>query len=301
VPVRDQLIAIAEDMLSHRMAGTLTRAEEVASLPASTYTDPALFELEKQRIFRSVPLMLAASCELPKPGDFKTIDMGDVPVLVIRGKDGKARAFLNACTHRGAMLASGCGHVARLTCPYHAWSFSCEGRLLSVASREVFGDVEPDAHSLVEFPTAERAGLIWATLDPGAGCDLDAFLHGIVAQLEGFNFANWTHFRTQSMSGANWKLAFDAHLEFYHLPVLHRNTFGPKKSNLAQYYFFGPHQRIGLVSKEGHVLDKDDVAGLADLPQDEWPMETLLFGEWILFPNVSINCFDKGGRIVIIS
>lgn len=299
--VREQLIATAEDMLQCVKAGSIRHADSIATLSTSVYRDPAVYEQERQRIFRRVPLMLGASCEVPDPGNFKTMEVDGVPVLITRAKDGRVRTFLNSCTHRGAKLADGCGHAHRFTCPYHAWTFGADGHLLAVASRQDFGEVDAARQGLVEFPTTERAGLIWAILNPDAPPQFDAFLQGIDQMLTGFGFENWTYFRTQSFQGANWKLAFDAHLDFYHLPVLHRNTFGSKISNLAQYYYIGPHQRLGLVNREKHPLEMDDITQLAELPQDEWPMNTLLFGEWIIFPNVSINCFYKGGRGVIIS
>lgn len=298
---REHLVAVAADMLECQQSGSITRPDSVVSLPADAYTDPRRFDLERSRLFRRVPLMLAASCELPEPGDFKSIDVAGVPVLIVRGKDGVVRSFLNGCTHRGARLAEGCGRAQRLTCPYHAWTFATDGRLLGIASRDLFGDVAPGVGNLVTFPTCERAGLIWAILDAEADAEFEPFLSGIDEQLEGFGFAGWTHFRSQTLPGANWKLAFDAHLEFYHLPVLHRGTFGPAMSNMAQYYHIGPHQRVGLVSRDEHVLGMDDVTHLATMPREEWPLRSLLFGEWILFPNVSINCFYKGGRGVIIS
>lgn len=298
---RQQLVEIAGDMLHRQQTGSVAGSESVQALPASAYTDPRRFELERDRVFRRVPLMVAASCELPEPGSFKTIDLAGVPLLIVRGKDGVTRSFLNGCTHRGARLAEGCGRAQRLACPYHAWTFATDGRLIAIASREDFGTLDPDRARLVEFPTSERAGLVWAILDAGARPEFEVFLQGIDRQLEGFGFAGWKHFRTQALPGANWKLAFDAHLEFYHLPVLHRNTFGPQMSNMAQYYYIGPHQRIGLVARDAHVLGMDDVTRLADMPREDWPMPALLFGEWILFPNVSINCFYKGGRGVIVS
>lgn len=299
--VREQLLAAAEDMLHCVQTGSIRQAEGIATLPTSVYRDPVVYEQERQKLFRRVPLMLGASCEVPEPGDFKTLEVDQIPVLISRGKDGRVRTFLNSCTHRGAKLADGCGHANRFTCPYHAWSFGADGRLLAIASRRDFGEVDVTRHGLVEFPSTERAGLIWAILTPDAPPEFDAFLQGIDQMLAGFGFENWSYFRTQSFQGANWKLAFDAHTDFYHLPVLHRNTFGARMSNLAQYYYIGPHQRLGLVNREKHPLEMDDIASLADMPQDEWPMNSLLFGEWIIFPNISINCFYKGGRGVIIS
>lgn len=299
--VRSVLTADAKHMLDRLGSGTATPAAEATSKPASLYTDETLFTLEKERLFRRAPLLLAASCELPKPGDCKVMDVAGVPLLLVRGQDGVLRTFLNACTHRGARLMRECGRAARLTCPYHAWSFRLDGSLLAVAAREAFGDVDAKAAGLIAFPTTERAGLVWAILDPAAEPDFDAFLGGFDQMLAQFGFETWHHFESRSLAGANWKLAFDAHLEFYHLPVLHRATFGPGISNLAEYFYYGPHQRLGLVTHADHVLEQDDIAGLADKPESEWPLASLLFGEWIVFPNVSINCFYKGGRGVILS
>jgi carnitine monooxygenase subunit len=288
---RQRLISDARKMLDRLGDTSITPAPGVSRISSSVYVDAELFEHEKQKLFRRVPLMLASACELPAPGDYKTIEVAGIPILVSRGKDGAIRAFLNACTHRGAKLARDCGHAKRFTCPYHAWTFGLDGKLLGVASREIFGEIDAEDSRLVTFPTVERAGLVWAILDPTAAPDFDPFLGG----------EHWHYLKSHHLSGSNWKLAFDAHLEFYHLPVLHRNTFGPQKSNLAEYFYYGPHQRIGLVSKADDPLEQDDLRGLVNTPEEDWPTDALLFGEWIIFPNVSINSFFKHGRVVIIS
>lgn len=298
---RQQLINDAQKMLARLDAKAPTPAPAVMRVSSSIYSDPELFDLEKRNLFQRVPLMLAASCEIGEPGSYKTMEIAGLPLLLVRGKDGQVRAFLNACTHRGSKLARDCGSATRFTCPYHAWTFGLDGDLVGVAAREAFGQVDAEVSRLVAFPTTERAGLVWAILDPAARPAFDEFLSGFDVLLQGFGFENWHFFKRQEMAGANWKLAFDAHLEFYHLPVLHRETFGPGTSNLAEYFYYGPHQRIGLITRKEHRLEQDDLPSLASKPQDEWPLNILLFGEWIIFPNVSINCFYKGGRGVIIS
>lgn len=298
---RQRLISDAKAMLGRLDVNRITPAEGLMRVPSSTYTDATMFDLEKRRLFRRIPLMLAAACELKRPGDFKAMEVAGIPLLLVRGKDGPIRTFLNACTHRGAKLARDCGHAMRFTCPYHAWTFGLDGGLLGVASREAFGDVDAQSSRLVQFPTVERAGLVWAILDPEAPPEFDAFLGEFGTLLQGFNFENWHFFKSHHHIGANWKLAFDAHLEFYHLPVLHRNTFGPQMSNMAEYFYYGPHQRLGLLTKADHMLEQDDLLSLTSKAEADWPMDILLFGEWIIFPNVSINCFYKGGRGVIIS
>jgi phenylpropionate dioxygenase-like ring-hydroxylating dioxygenase large terminal subunit len=149
----------------------------------------------------------------------------------------------------------------------------------------------------------ERAGLVWAVLDPSSTLDIDGFLGDFGHMLEQFGLASWHVLAKRSMVGANWKLTFDAHLDFYHLPVLHRNTFGSDVSPHAFYYHWGPHQRLARPGKRGGPVGQGhvDLFTQKDLPQDEWTVEAMLLGEWIVYPNVSINSFYQGGRGVLIS
>lgn len=174
--------------------------------------------------------MLAASCEIPGAGDYKTLEVAGIPVLLVRDRHGKAHALLNACTHRGAAVASGCGTAARFTCPYHGWSFAQYGALLGIASADDFGRIDKAVLAMKRFPLAERVGLIRAILDPASPNDPAAMLSGIDDLIAGFGLADWTLVESRILPGPNWKLAFDANLEFYHVPVLHRETFGPDRS-----------------------------------------------------------------------
>lgn len=286
----------AADLLQHDSAGTFPLAPEVMSLPASRYTCPDQFEREKAGIFRRVPLVLAASCELPHPGSYKTIEVAGIPVLLTRGRDGRVNALLNSCTHRGAAVASGCGSGARFTCPYHGWTFGLEGNLLGIASPADFGAIDKAALHLKRFPVAEKAGLVWVILDAGSTADPAAMLGGIDTLLGGFGLADWHFVETRTLHGPNWKLAFDAHLEFYHVPVLHRETFGPDRSNRALYFAHGPHQRVIAPRARPGTVVADDLFALGRLPAPDEPVGPLMIGEWIVFPGVSLNSFHPNGQ-----
>lgn len=303
--VREELVAVARETLEHAEAGTLRLEADVMEVDAALYTDPERFELERRRLFRRIPLMLAAGCELRDPGDYKAMDVAGIPVLLTRGDDGVARAFLNQCTHRGALLANGCGSSRRFVCPYHGWSFDRKGALVGIASRDAFGDVDMAAKSLREFPLLEQAGLIWVVLDPDSTLDIGGFLARFGEMLQGFDFESWHFVESRTLTGANWKLAFDAHLEFYHVPVLHKNTFGPQAPSKALYHRYGPHLRLTAPMKPTHRSsgspEHADLFAQADRPEDEWTTEAMMLGEWIVFPHVSINSFYNGGRGVLIS
>lgn len=301
--LKTQLREVARDVLTHSQNGTHRLAPAVMTLNADTYTDEARFQREKRRIFRRLPLLLATSCELRAPGDYKAVEVAGVPVLLARDKDGVVRAFLNVCTHRASILAEGSGNASRFSCPYHGWTFTSQGTLMGIASRSDFGEVDTATLGLRQFPLLEKAGLIWVVLDPESKLDIATFLSGHDNLLEAFGFDTWHCLDSRTLKGANWKLAFDAHLEFYHLPVLHKNTFGPNIAHKPLYYFSGPHQRlIRTETASNRVLPEHaDLFGYIGEPEADWPVEAMMLGEWILFPHVSINSFYNGGRGVIIS
>ncbi len=295
---REQLIAMTRNLVAHGAAGTMEYADEVVRVPASAYTDPALFELEKQRIFRRLPLMVAPSCELPNPGDFKAMDICGVPLLLSRQKDGSMGAFLNMCTHRGNPVARGAGNASRFTCGYHGWTFKADGDLIGVASAQDFGAIDKAAHCLKRFPVYESAGLIWVTLDPASKLEIADYLCGYDELLKAFEFEGWTLFAQRTLAGPNWKTAYDGYLDFYHLPVLHKDTFGADFYNRANYFAFGPHQRLSTPSKFAiKVSGADDQAlDLEALADDELPQEVLVQGVWTIFPHISIASFYGGGQ-----
>ncbi|WP_421836894.1 aromatic ring-hydroxylating oxygenase subunit alpha [Novosphingobium sp.] len=294
---REQLIEMTRSLIAHGDAGTMELADEVVRIPASTYTDEALFEREKKQIFRRLPLMVAPSCEIPQPGDYKAMDIAGVPLLLTRQRDGSVGAFLNMCTHRGNPVASGSGNANRFTCGYHGWTFKNDGDLIGVASPQDFGAVDKAALCLTRFPVYESAGLIWATLDPSSKLSIADYLCGYDSLLEAFGFKDWYLFSQRTLSGPNWKTAYDGYLDFYHLPVLHANTFGSDFYNRANYFEFGPHQRLSTPSKFAIKVSSGDdrQIDLSQLNDDEISDDVLVQGVWTIFPHISIASFYGGG------
>lgn len=295
---RQELIAMTRNLIAHGAAGTMDYADAIMRVPASAYTDEALFAREKQQIFRRLPLMVAPSCELPNPGDYKAMDICGVPLLLSRQKDGSMGAFLNMCTHRGNPLASGSGNAGRFTCGYHGWTFKADGDLIGIASPQDFGAIDKAAHCLTKFPVYESAGLIWVTLDPLSKLAIADYLCGYDALLKAFEFDGWTLFAQRTLPGPNWKTAYDGYLDFYHLPVLHKNTFGADFYNRANYFAYGPHQRLSTPSKFAVKVqgDDDQQLDLEAMSDDALPQEVLVQGVWTIFPHISIASFYGGGQ-----
>ena len=101
------------------------------TLPREFYVDPDVHQLDLDHIFYSQWLFVGHDCEMPKPGDYITLKVGDYPIIVVRDRQQNIRAFHNTCRHRGSRICSAAkGSSVRLVCPYHNWSYDLDGRLL---------------------------------------------------------------------------------------------------------------------------------------------------------------------------
>ncbi len=257
-------------------------ADTPMKVPAAAYVDTERYRQEINDIFLKVPLLVALSCDVREPGDYLSYDVAERPILVMRGDDGRVRTFLNVCRHRGARVtAEHCGSARRLTCPYHSWTYDCQGILVGVPGRKSFGDL--DAKGLVELPTQERVGAVFACLDPQATIDIDTWLAGVDESLALLRLDELYPYRVPTtLASPNWKLAADGYLDGYHIGYLHRNTIGRKSvTNRNTYDFFGPHVRVGFATKA--------TAAAADIPEDQWNVPELMSIVHYIFPNVSIS------------
>jgi carnitine monooxygenase subunit len=171
--------------------------------------------------------------------------------------------------------------------PYHNWTYDTKGDLVGVTDREFFGPIDVSCMGLTPLPVAERAGLVFAVLTPGVPMDIDAHLCGYDSVLDFFGFGDWHLISQREVEGPNWKIAYDGYLDYYHLPFLHRNSFGPDISNKPIYFEWGPHQR--MTSPDPNLL------ALRDMPEQEWNLDLMCGGVWTIFPHVSFAGGNGGG------
>ena len=287
---RDALIATAERLLTLVKNKTTDMAPAVMEHPTSIYVDPDRFERECEVLFRQTPLLAGLACEIPDPGDWMTHDDSGVPILIARNKQGELRAFMNVCRHRGARLAAGpCGKArgGRMSCPYHAWTYDLDGRLVGIPYGEGFDGVDKATRGLVPLPVAERHGMIFVLADPDGTIDLDAHLGPLDGELAFWGLDKLTPLGTKTLhTDANWKLTLDTYTEGYHFSTLHPETIATTAyTNIMTYDRFGRHHRLGFPSKT--------ITQLEDQPKEAWqPLQHFNF-VYYLFPNTSFFVTDQ--------
>lgn len=281
----EELVSILRRLQRNVEAGLPDQAEAPMKVPAAWYRDADLYQKEIDEIFLKVPLLVGITPDIAEPGDFQAFEIVGRPVLVVRGNDGRARTFLNICRHRGARVTElPCGKAKSFMCQYHYWTYNREGKLDGVPEAATFGDI--DATGLIELPTQEIAGMIFAKLDPTAEIDARAWLGDLLPTIEALNLTALYPYRTFStLESPNWKLAADGYLDGYHLGYLHRNTIGQKSiTNRNTYDLMGPHVRIGFANKK--VLEWDTT-----------PAETRYMPEFMSLVNyIFPNCSLSGGH-----
>jgi carnitine monooxygenase subunit len=138
-------------------------------LPGWIYHDADFFELEKRSIFRTSWQLVCHANDIPKSGDYHTFEILGESVVSIRGRDNVVRSFHNVCRHRAARLLDGPkGHCsARITCPYHAWSYSLDGKLAGVPHRDTFREFNTADHGLKELEQEVFMGFIFIRFESG--------------------------------------------------------------------------------------------------------------------------------------
>ena len=195
----------------------IVRAREPETLPARAYWSPEHWEIERKEIWSKTWVLAASVSDFTKPGDYATTSVAGYPVMVLQGESG-LRAFHNVCRHRASPLVmEACGHVERLTCPYHSWRYDFDGRLVNAPAM----NIDKDEYGLFPVRCETWRGLVFVCLSPDAPALAD-WMRDIADAALRYPLEEMTLARKLTVDAdINWKTYADNYAEGWHVPTIH--------------------------------------------------------------------------------
>ncbi|MDA9356384.1 aromatic ring-hydroxylating dioxygenase subunit alpha [Gammaproteobacteria bacterium] len=273
-------------IFTHIDNGTTDLGDTIWKEPVENYYSLERFNAEIA-LLRKLPIPYCPSAALPQNGSYIARNSSKTPLLVVRGEDGEVRAFINACRHRGMQVANGSGCKKKaFVCPYHAWTYSLEGKLKRIPGEDGFPDLNKDDHGLVEVSAIEKGGIVYVQQDGQIDINsLEKCLDYFTDDQEMFQQGEVT-------DKANWKLLTETLLEGYHIKSLHRDTFYPYGlDNINLVETFGPNSRVIFPFKR--------IEKLRDLQPNERKIKGTVTAVYHLFPNASVSLLSKHSNLTI--
>jgi choline monooxygenase len=284
--------------------GVNEQIESAQTLASRFYTDPAILNIEKARIFcRTWQLAGTLSQEcgevngmkrtIADPESYFTVDVAGEPVVVVRDKEGTLRAFSNVCRHRAGPVAQGSGCKNVFRCGYHGWTYTLDGRLIGTPDIDGVEFFDRSTMGMVPLRLETWEQFIFVNFDPQAP-PLAAFLGNIPRQTSGFDFRGISLAeRRNYIVNCNWKVYVDNYLEGYHIPIVHPGLM--KEIDYPRYRietFRYYSQQLGPVKD----LKPEDTERV--YPPGSGLPEALYF--WI-FPNLMLNFYPDNIQTNIVA
>jgi phenylpropionate dioxygenase-like ring-hydroxylating dioxygenase large terminal subunit len=210
------------------------------ALPNEAFRSTALAALELDHIWHDDWVFAGTEDSVPEPGDQLALTVGAQPVLLLRQQDGTLIALSNLCAHRGTLLVEGTANGKRIQCPYHAWTFAEDGRLLSVpfAGKD---EVDKATQCLPRYQVATWHGLVFVALGDNVEpfADRVAPIDQLLAERGIDELHHWPRHHESEEWACNWKLAALNAMESYHLFQVHPETLEPYSPTKESYYIRG--------------------------------------------------------------
>ncbi|MCP4328215.1 MAG: aromatic ring-hydroxylating dioxygenase subunit alpha [Alphaproteobacteria bacterium] len=208
----------------NRKAGAAKTDGLIRGLEPAYYTDPAIFERERERIFYRTWQHACHVSDVESSGDYVVFEIADQSLFVIRDGEGGLRCFYNVCQHRAHHLLQGAGTCRKIVCPYHAWAYELDGRLVGAPNSKAVPGFDVSEICLSEVGLEVFCGFVFVNLDRNAA-PMDMWYPGARAALQARvpkvdqYSPIWTH---EAEELCNWKVAVENYNECYHCKHVHR-------------------------------------------------------------------------------
>jgi glycine betaine catabolism A len=202
------------------MLGRLRNRKPKTPLDKGFYCGEQEYKFDLEMIWYRDWLFVGHDCEVARPGDYMTVQIGEYPILIVRDREGSLHAFHNSCRHRGSRICSAeHGNSPRLVCPYHQWTYQLDGRLM--AARDMGAGFDRSLYGLKPVHCTSVGGYIWVCVAKVAP-DFEP----VRRQIEPYFLPHGMHetkvaFESTIIERANWKLVWENNRECYHCAANH--------------------------------------------------------------------------------
>lgn len=231
-------MSVFDELAAHAALGF----DDAVMLPIAAYTSPEVLDAERATLFADGWICVGRTADLSNVGDYLTAELPTITdsgassdahrsIIVVRDDSGELLAHDNVCIHRGSQLLEGCGHIARITCPYHAWSFRLDGTMIGAPymndpAASGLPAFRPDGRRLVPIRLEMWEGFVFATQSPDTA-PLAPHLAGLTEVVAPFRMAEYVPVHRQvDVWATNWKLLVENFMDAYHVFRVHEATFG---------------------------------------------------------------------------
>jgi choline monooxygenase len=255
---------------------------------ATTYGAPEFYARECAQIFDRAWLIATSVGVIARVGDSLTTKIMGRSLLLVRGEDGRVRAFHNSCLHRGTRLMEGRRCLKDITCPYHGWVYGLDGALTKIPGREgIHIGVDARRLKLHEVHTAESSGFVWVNFDRDPP-PLTTFLRGLDDDVSVYRLEEMRAIDERSWEiPCNWKAVVDNAVEVYHIPSVHPQTVKGVVPDQPQFETYGDHSLQTMPIAPGGWRRWVDKRTSRGGPYSPTQLNDL--HKYLIFPNTVLN------------
>src|SRR5437773_6656396 len=270
-----------------------TFAAAAKTLPQQYFVSDEIFRQEQEQLFSKQWILVGHQSQIVRNGDYFVAEVNDESLIVVRDKNGRIHGFFNVCRHRGTRLKEeACGHASAIQCPYHAWTYRLDGRLIGAPHMDEVPGFDKADYSLRAVNLALWEGVIFINLDENA-MPLEEWF----AELNG-KFSHWNMSilrpakRVEYDVQANWKLMFENYSECYHCPGVHPqlqkvSPYDSAENDLREGPFLGGFMKINP-GKSLTMSGNACALGIADKEEEGEEAKHLVF-YYSIFPNMLLS------------
>lgn len=213
-------------LTDEQIAAVRLPLERASVLPPEAYTDPQIFQLERERIFSRTWMPVCHISQLPQAGSYVTRTLVGESVIALKGRDGEIRVMSNVCRHRNTTIAKGSGTCKgnRFSCPYHGWTYGLDGKLLAAPFMDQVEGFERRDIQLPTFRSEVWHGFVFVNFDQNAE-SLASQIEGLEPAVGPFKMEDMEAIEVQRRTMPwNWKISLENFSEAYHQPWVHPET-----------------------------------------------------------------------------